>query len=210
MKRIGRVLGVVAIAALVLGGCSGDDDDAETTDEDTTTTVATDDTEASDATTTPSDVTEPSEGEADPMLELLRSISGDYSGTWTNTTFGSTGSLDLTLTVDEAAGTVSADLDLGGNVFGGSDPAEESLAISIDIGNLEAPVTTTSATFGDLTITAAADGSVTIEAPDVPGDRVATFSAQAQLTGTAFEGDYQVGFEDASPAANGTFSATKA
>lgn len=207
-----RFVAGVAIASLVLAACGGDDDDST---EATGTTEATDapsteappDTGAPDATTTSAAPdTTPSE---DPLLDVLRSFEGDYSGNWSNTTFGSTGTATGTIDLDEDAGVINADVDLGGNVFGEADPDPESFAISIDLDDLGKPYTVTSDKFGDVTATLSADGSITVEAADVPGPSIATFSATVTFTGSGFEGTYTVTFEGGGSNAEGTFELAK-
>jgi hypothetical protein len=208
--RKGAVLVSMLTAVLVFAACGGDDDDDDDASATTTTAASSDTTAASsDTTAASSDTT--SVAAEDPLLEVIRGLAGGYSGTWTNSTFGSTGSADMTITLDEEAGVVTAELDLGGNVFGEADPGPETFEIALDVNNLGNPFTVTSATFGEVTSQLADDGTITIDAPDVPGDRIATFSATAQFTATGWDGTYTVAFEESGGggSADGTFSLAK-
>lgn len=53
-------------------------------------------------------------------------FAGTWTGQWRNLTFNSQGSASLTIQVDPVAWTMQFSLDLGGNVFGGSDPPPQS------------------------------------------------------------------------------------
>jgi hypothetical protein len=50
---------------------------------------------------------------------------GTYSGTWTNTTFGSTGPFSLVIKYSSRTEKMTATLDFGGEVFGCTDPAAD-------------------------------------------------------------------------------------
>ncbi len=50
---------------------------------------------------------------------------GKYSGSWTNTTFGSTGSLSLVVKYSSRTEKLTMTLDFGGEVFGCTDPAAD-------------------------------------------------------------------------------------
>lgn len=55
---------------------------------------------------------------------------GSYEGEWNNTTFGSSGSIEVTIVeANTEAGFVLVQIDLGGNVFGAADPDPFTLEI---------------------------------------------------------------------------------
>lgn len=90
---------------------------------------------------------------------------GSYTGTWNNTTFNSSGGIALTLQVTGNTG-FSLVLDLGGNVFGGGDPAAETFTGTFT-GSPPYVFTYNSPLFGPNTkITVSANGDFQIDAPD--------------------------------------------
>lgn len=207
-----RILATVGIAAIAFAACGGDDDDSGEADgaTDATTTTVAESPEPTDAAV--DDEQEPTTettAAENPLLDVIRNLAGSYEGSWTNTTFGSTGSASMTVTLDEAAAMVTAEVDLGGNVFGASDPDPETFPIALDVDNLGQPFTVSSATFGEITAQLMPDGTLSIDAPDVPGANIKSFTGTAQFTGSAFEGTYRVEFESGGTPAEGTFSLAK-
>lgn len=85
---------------------------------------------------------------------------GRYAGTWTNTTFGSTGTAAIDVKVDRTAFTVAMTLTLGGNVFGAPAPAPETFTFPITLAGVS--FTGKSKTFGDLSVTMK-DGKATFK-----------------------------------------------
>jgi hypothetical protein len=144
----------------------------------------------------------------DPVA-LVAMFAGKYSGTWKNTTFGSTGAAALDVSVDRTAKTVSITITLGGNVFGAPAPAPETLTAPIAASGL----TVTSKTFGQMTVTAVPDGAgwkVSATAADVPSARIKSFTTTGTVTNPAsLQLTYTVGFRDSTPAAQGTISLTR-
>jgi hypothetical protein len=208
----------VAILALSLVAAACGDDDAETTTqpEATSTSAASETSEVT--TTTTEAMTTTTEAmtttTADPMAAVmaeLQGYAGTYTGQWNNTTFGSSGSIDWSLTIDEAAGAVVLTSDLGGGVFGGGDPDSEEFVIPLaDLLASFGEVTITSPVFGELHVTAGADGTIEAHSDDVPGNRIATFT----VTGTfSADGggdfDYVVEFEGGGAPAEGTVTFTR-
>jgi hypothetical protein len=64
----------------------------------------------------------------------LNPLLGSWHGTWTNTTFGSSGPISLMMTYDSSAREVIITLDIGGNVFGAFDPAPATRRFSTRFG----------------------------------------------------------------------------
>lgn len=77
------------------------------------------------------------------------------SGTWTNTTFGSTGDVTANVTFDQATNVATVVFDINGNVYGGADPAPETFVLDMTgfIANGTAVLTFTSAVYGDVSAT---------------------------------------------------------
>ncbi len=102
---------------------------------------------------------------------------GHYAGTWTNTTFGSTGAAAIDVKFDRTAFTAAITLTLGGNVFGAPAPAPETFTFPITPSGVSSTVK--SKTFGDFTVTLNA-GKATFKGDNVSA-RVKTFEG----TGTS-------------------------
>lgn len=192
---------LVAATALLLSGCSSSDDavavGADGTSAPTTaapaTTAAPETTEADATTEAPAT----SEAE-DPRRAALEAGAGTYSGTWTNTTFGSSGPMEMVIAVDGEE--VVFDVDLGGSVFGQGDPDAESARISID--ELLGGETIESAVFGPLSMTIdPATGTMTMTADAVPAGGIAAFESTVTPGGTeSGAGTYLVTFDDGTTA----------
>ena len=137
---------------------------------------------------------------------LAAAAAGTYSGSWTNTTFGSKGTVTAVITVDRAALTVSAQITVTGNVFGGAAPPPETFGGKIgDLGALG--FSGHSQTFGDFTV-ASTGPTFVMKATNVPGGRVDHFEADGAFSGTAISGTYKVFLKDGTTA-DGNFSLTK-
>jgi hypothetical protein len=124
---------------------------------------------------------------------LVQEFIGEWTGEWVNTTFGSEGPMTVVLeAVDDATFSVSADLD--GFVFGQSDPEPERWIVAL--GDLGAPLTIQSATFGELTLILSTEGA-RITAADVPAAGIQSFQLDAGFSpGFQIVGTYLVGFDD--------------
>ena len=111
-------------------------------------------------------------------LETQTAVNATFAGSWNNTTFGSTGSASLTITGDSYNQTYSGTSIVNGNVFGGAPPPAELYA------NIFTPsggtYTTHSSFYGDVTITALPNGTITGTAENVPSASV----SRATFTGT--------------------------
>jgi hypothetical protein len=133
---------------------------------------------------------------------LAALFAGTYQGSWTNTTFNSTGPVTAVVAVDRAALTVTANLTIGGNVFGGSPPAPETFSGKID-NNAALKFSGHSPTFGDFTVSSL-EGGFQMTATNVPNARIDHFVADGSM-GTTIKGSYKVFFKDGTSAV-GTFS----
>lgn len=149
---------------------------------------------------------EPPVEETNPLLETALSIQGTWTGEWNNTTFGSTGPIEGEITVDEVAMELIVNSDVGGNVFGASDPDPEMLTLPLVVGDH----TGSSPVFGDWTLTINEDGTfsmVSVNMPALPDG--AQFTMTGALTDAGITGDYLVDFGDGGSPAEGTITITK-
>lgn len=193
---------ITAIFAIALAACGGDSESKTTNAEPGTSTPSV--TEAPD-TAAPATTQAPTPTTIDPVAERVANaleLAGTYSGEWNNTTFGSVGSIDAVLAVDEATAVVTLTLDLGGNVFGGSNP--DPLVAEFSLAN-DGPFTGTNELFGEFSIDIDDAGHMTMTAPAVPGVGDREMTIEGDFVDGAFTGTYNiVGL------AEGTFQAARA
>ena len=143
----------------------------------------------------------------DAAVSAAQGFVGHYQGPWTNTTFGSTGTVDLTISLDTGTRTVTVVTALTGNVFGAPAPPAETLTVPLPTDS-STPVTVTSPTFGALTVTLQSDGSLVVDAPNVPDATAATFHLVLTPSAAGMDGTYTVGLR-AGTTANGTVTLKK-
>jgi len=212
MRRIAVLTLAVALVAAACG-----DDDAATGDTTAATsapastgapasTAAPASTEATTAstsapTTSTAVTTTTTEAAGNPLLEAALQFAGAYVGAWNNTTFGSTGAIETTIEVDEAAETATVTMDLGGFVFGGADP--DPIVTVMDL-TTEPPYETTNGLLGDASIDFALDGMLTLTAPAVPGLGGSTLIVEGLPDPVGFEMTYRIENPDGSIFAEGT------
>ncbi|VAW07890.1 hypothetical protein MNBD_ACTINO02-365 [hydrothermal vent metagenome] len=143
----------------------------------------------------------------DPIIEAARATVGEYAGEWTNTTFGSTGPMTASIDVADD-GTVTLAMDLGGLVFGESDPDPEVLTFgALDVIQ---GVDVESAVFGTVTLKQSL-GGLTMSARDVPSSRIGSVQIIVTLgrDGTV-SGTYEIIFEgETAVGAEGVFALTR-
>ncbi|HEX5630510.1 MAG TPA: hypothetical protein VFY15_02520 [Acidimicrobiia bacterium] len=187
MRRVTGLIGML----LLVAACGGDSA-TSTTVAATTTTAAVTTTTTAPGTTTVDEVAA--------RVAAAEALAGDYTGEWHNLTFGSTGSIAATLTVDQGGGFALLTIDLGGNVFGASDPDPFLVELDLVTGG---PYSGTSDLLGDYTVEVQPDGHVVITAPDVPG-----LGLEVVIETDITEGEV-VGTYDIPGLANGEFTATR-
>ncbi len=144
---------------------------------------------------------------SNPVVALAQQYDGSYAGTFTNTTFHTTGTAGLDVRIDPSAGTLTATVSLDGDLFGGGAKAVRQLSGTVALGNPTAPVTTQTASFGPVTAKLGSGLSIVLTASSVPDPKVQTFQLTGQLrtdtSGKAilgeqggFDGTFQVGFRN--------------
>ena len=131
-------------------------------------------------------------------------FAGTWTGTWTNTTFSSTGSVTMTLT--ETGSSYNIQFDMGGNVFGGSDPAQENFTATIGASSADL-VSATSSVYGTLTASLAANGTLTINGTGIPGS-VDSFMLTGTWNASQITGNVTITFDNTTTA-NGTATLNK-
>ena len=202
-------LAVLVVVAVVAAACNSATD---TANEDlgavasTTTTASVEITPASSTTQPAPAPTQPAitTTTIDPVQLAVRALVGTWSGSWNNTTFGSTGPFDLTITPDGT--NIDITSDLGGFVFGQGDPDPESYSFDLATlaGSVGQAVSVDSETFGPLSITLVSAATIEIEALSVPAPGIATLRASATVQPGLISGTYDIEFDGGDTAA-GTF-----
>ena len=199
-----RLIAIAAGFVLVVAACGGRDGAGTTaapspTSAPTTAAPPAKTTTAAPITTTmPATTTTVATGS--PLIAVARGFAGEWTGTWTNTTFGSTGPTEASVEVMDD-GSIIVTIDLGGFVFGQGDPEPERWIVNLV--DLAQPVTVQSTTFGEVTLILSVEGARII-AVDVPADGIANFQLDARFeVGPRIVGTYLVGFDDGT-AAEGT------
>lgn len=181
--------------ALVAFACG--DDDTAATDGSAVTTASTA-APAETTTTTAAPVTtsapETTEAAPNPLVVAALEFEGRHSGEWNNTTFGSSGSIDLTIEVDEAAEVLIVTTDLGGFVFGGADPDPITYELDLSIGDPDVDVyefVVDDGLFGGGTVTLQGTG-LRFVAPAVAGVGGLEMIVEGELTATGMTGFYTI------------------
>jgi hypothetical protein len=132
---------------------------------------------------------------------------GTYTGSWENTTFGSSGGASVEIAVDTAAETIDFTLDLDGSVFGSSDPPAEMFSGGYDVHGFA--VSGTSQTFGSLSITVNALGDLVGIGTDVPNPSIDRVELSGSAQPEAISIDYTVYFAGGGEPAVGVINVTK-
>ena len=119
-----------------------------------------------------------------------------YTGSWTNTTFGSTGGASAILTSTPPSFTFTLDLD--GNVFGGSNPTPLTLVGTMNPdGSISFNPVIGHPTYGDVTGSVSPTRAITAMAINVPGPQVESVALNGQFIPGAIDINYSVNFEAA-------------
>jgi hypothetical protein len=185
---VGRLLAASAIV-LVIVACGSSSTTAPSAAPSTTAAAA--------ATTAPPTAAPSTAKPATPAPTLATTFDeGRYTGTWTNTTFGSTGSAAIDVKFDRTAFTAAITLTLGGNVFGAPAPAPETFTFPITPSGVSSTVK--SKTFGDFTVTLNA-GKATFKGDNVSA-RVKTFEGTGTYAAGVITINYTVTLSDGSKA----------
>ncbi|HSG79984.1 MAG TPA: hypothetical protein VLD62_10425, partial [Acidimicrobiia bacterium] len=172
------------------------------------TTAAATTTAAPTTTTTaaPTTTADPAAAARVARISTAAALAGTWEGEWRNTTFGSDGPIDAEVTVNVEAAFALMTVDLGGFVFGADDP--EPATIEFDL-VVPSPYETRFGVFGRVETDIAADGSFTMVAADVPGDRIASMVVEGQITPTSLTATYTIEFEGGGDPALGEVEVTK-
>jgi hypothetical protein len=139
---------------------------------------------------------------------LLSGYQGHFTGSWNDSTFGTTGSMTWDITADPSARTVDITVNVGGRFFGGSGAPPESITLTH---LTQGVIKGNSAAFGDVAGTITPDGALSITLTNIPGGVI----SKVEITGT-FTGNntismaYTVDFVAGGGAATGTVKLNRA
>jgi len=135
---------------------------------------------------------------SNPVVALAQQYDGAYTGTFTNSTYHTTGPASLDLRIDPTASTLTATVDLNGDLFGGGAKAVRQINGTIALGNPTAAATTQTASFGPVTGKLGSGLSIVLTAPNVPDPKVQTFQLTGQLRSDhkGFDATFTIGFRD--------------
>jgi hypothetical protein len=131
---------------------------------------------------------------------------GTWNGSWTNTTFGTSGPLSVTV-VDNGNGTYNVTVDLGGMVGGMIDPPPQTVTATVD-GNGGISFNGNVSMLGQLIFSVSSGGTLSISAPAITTPGFSSFSASGSISATTGSLNYTVIFTGGG-SANGTATATK-
>ena len=133
-------------------------------------------------------------------------LTGNWSGTWKNNTFSTQGTETMAIAVDTVAQTMNITLDVNGSVFGGSDPAPETLSTTYALTG--ATFTKTSPVFGNISLSITPAGTLTGSATNVPGGSITRVDFTGTVTPTLITVNYTITFSSTATA-TGTATFTK-
>jgi hypothetical protein len=133
---------------------------------------------------------------------LVAAYQGHFTGSWNDSTFGTTGSMVWDISADPSARTVDITVDVGGHFFGGSGGPPESIKLTH---LAQGVINGNSAAFGDVSGTIAPDGTLTITLTNIPGGVISKVEIMGTFTGgNTISMSYTVDFVAGSGAASGT------
>jgi hypothetical protein len=138
---------------------------------------------------------------------FLSGYQGTFKGTWNNKTFATTGAMTWIMSADETARTVTIDVTVGGNFFGGPGaPGEKIVLTHLATGTIQG----TSPAFGSISGTVTPDGTLTITLAQIPGGVIKQVDVTGKFTGgDSISIDYSVTFAAGGSKATGTVELTK-
>ena len=131
---------------------------------------------------------------------------GTWAGVWNNTTFSSSGALDVVISEGDNPGELNITVDLGGNVLGGVNPPPFTIMALVDaVEGLS--LQGNAGVLGASNVSIAPDGSVegVFQTNSVPG--ISSVEVSGNVSNGVLSGDYSVNFVAGAPAM-GTLSAT--
>lgn len=134
-------------------------------------------------------------------------FAGTYTGTWTNTTFASVGTVSAVVTITPGTMTGTALVSVTGNVLGQPGPVNPPVQNGAYTG-AGAAFTANIPPMGDITASVDAAGNISAGGVNVPAAGIASWTAAGTITAQAITMTFQVNFNVGAPAV-GTITLTK-
>lgn len=194
------VLAAVA-AVIVLSG--GDDSTTKTTARQTKATTTSTSTTTTSTTTTTTAPAGPIPKSTNPVVALAQQYDGYYSGSFTNTTFNTTGPTTLELRIDPNTGEMHVKARFEGDLFGSTGEMVREIEGTVTVGgDPNAPITSDTKSFGPVTSQLEGLSTLVVTAPDVPENKVKSFELRGGIKAdySGFDSTYTVVFDDGSTA----------
>jgi hypothetical protein len=135
---------------------------------------------------------------SNPAIALAQQYDGQYVGTFSNTTFQTTGPATLDLRVDPNSGVLAATVDLNGDLFGGGAKQVRRIDATVTLGGSSSTLVTHTSAFGPVTGKLGNGFSIVFTALSVPDPKVKTFELSGTLRSDTrgFDATFTVGFRD--------------
>ena len=126
-------------------------------------------------------------------------LAGVWTGSWYNTTFGSSGAAKLTLSYTPATETLQATVDLDGNVFGGSNPPPATFTAAL--GGSGFVFTGSAASYGQVSTTIDTHGIITGTLTAVPTGGISSVDLRGSVVSGVMGVQYTIHFTPSGTAA---------
>lgn len=203
----GAVLAVVVVAGGILFVTRSDEPTRQVSQ--TRSAGSTSTSSAATTTTSLATVTTVVPRSTNPVVALAQQYDGRYTGTFTNTTFNTSGPATLELRIDPTAGTLDVVADFDGDIFGGGAKELRRINTTVQLKDPSKAVATDTKSFGKVTGSLDAGLGVVLTAPDVPDPKVSSYVLTGMLRAdkSGFDATYHVVFEDGTTA-DGTVTVT--
>lgn len=133
----------------------------------------------------------PAESEAPPAagFETFSGLAGEYQGTWTNSTFGTKGSVEARLALPQD-GTATFSVDVGGLVFGLVDPEPKTFSGVYNV--QEVYFSANDELFGNFVVSIKPSGELTMQAPNVSAPGIDRFEVNGVFANGAINARYVI------------------
>lgn len=123
------------------------------------------------------------------VAQVFKNMLGEYTGTWQNTTFGSSGPISAEFRLSAAQ--LEVTLDIGGFMFGALNPDPFQFTVNVAGASFPKTFTIIGTPIGDLQILFYANGSFSVTEINVPGfSFVQGANLNASKTSNGFSGNF--------------------
>ncbi len=137
---------------------------------------------------------------------VFTDYAGQWTGTWHNNTFNSSGPSTLNVTLSNNNTEMDWTIHVEGNVFGGAAPPDETFHGVVTADTIT--LTGVSVAYGNLTLNIDQFGNVTGSGTNVPSPNVSRFDFNGHWTASGFQLNYTAALK-AGGQASGSYTMTK-